>query len=109
VELGRSHTSTPLQIFLTAIYLITTSLGLVMGEYKTIISANIPVSLADRLKNKTKGTRSRVIERALTAYLNDKDAFDITDVETRSLMIHLKNREEISEQLRVLLMMELGY
>ena len=79
-----------------------------MGEYKTIISANIPVSLADRLKSKTKGTRSRVIERALRAYLDDKEAFDVTDLETRTLMILLKNRE-ISQQLKVLLMMELGF
>jgi len=99
----------PVHIFLTVIYLIGNAVGYDMGEYKTIISANVPVSLADRLKTKTKGTRSRVIERALTAYLNDKDAFDITDVETRSLMIHLKNREEISQQLKVLLMMELGF
>ena len=81
----------------------------VMGEMKTIISANIPVSLAQQLQGKTKGTRSRVVTRALTAYLNDKEAFDISDIETRTLIIALKNRAEISEQLRTLLMMELGY
>lgn len=60
---------------------------------KTIISANIPVELAQRLQSKTKGTRSRVIERALRAYLDDRQAFDITDVETRTLAITLKNRD----------------
>ena len=80
-----------------------------MGEMRTIISANIPVSLAEKLKKKTKGSRSRVVTRALTAYLADKDAFNLEDIETHSLIIHLKNREEISEQLKALLMIELGY
>ena len=79
-----------------------------MGNFKTIISANISVDVAQQLKGKTKGTRSRVVERALRAYLADKEAFNITDVETRRLLIALKNREEISEQLRALLVMELN-
>lgn len=79
-----------------------------MTEYKTIISANIPVKLAERLKDKTKGTRSRVIARALKAYLDDMDAFDITDYETRRLIIQLKNRDDISEQLRAMLLVELN-
>ena len=79
-----------------------------MTEYKTIISANIPVKLAERLKDKTKGTRSRVIARALKAYLDDMDAFDITDYETRRLIIQLKNRDDISEQFRAMLLVELN-
>lgn len=79
-----------------------------MTEYKTIISANIPVKLAERLKDKTKGTRSRVIARALKAYLDDMDAFDITDYETRRLLIQLRHREDISEQLRAMLRVELN-
>jgi len=79
-----------------------------MTEFKTIISANIPVKLAERLKDKTKGTRSRVIGRALKAYLDDMDAFDITDYETRRLIIQLRNREDISEQLRAMLLVELN-
>lgn len=78
-------------------------------KYRTIISANIDVDLVKELKKKTKGTRSRVIERALRAYLNDKEAFNLSDVETHSLIINLKNREGISEQLKALLLMELGY
>ena len=79
-----------------------------MTEYKTIISANIPVKLAERLKDKTKGTRSRGIARALKAYLDDMDAFDITDYETRRLLIQLRHREDISEQLRAMLRVELN-
>ena len=63
--------------------------------------------MAERLKNKTKGTRSRVIARALKAYLDDMDAFDITDYETSRLLIALKYRENISEQLRAMINVEL--
>ena len=67
-----------------------------MVEMKTIISANIPVKLAEKLKNKTKGTRSRVITRALDAYLADKEAFDITDVDTMMLVMELIYRKDIT-------------
>jgi len=63
---------------------------------KTIISANIPVSLAADLKGKTKGTRSRVVTRALRAYLADKAAFNIEDVSTKDLISELIYREEIT-------------
>ena len=79
-----------------------------MGEFRTVISANIPVSLAERLKNKTKGTRSRVVARALRAYLDDKDAFDITDYETRRLMVVLLNRNDCPNGVKVMIAQELG-
>ena len=67
-----------------------------MAEFKTIISANIPVTLAERLKDKTKGTRSRVISRALKAYLDEKDAFDIAEISTPVLLLELAYRQELS-------------
>jgi len=79
-----------------------------MGEYKTIISANVPVSLADALKNKTKGTRSRVVERALRAYLADKEAFDINDLPTRQLMACLLSRDDCSDPTKAVLLAELN-
>jgi len=75
---------------------------------KTIISANIPVELAIRLKDKTKGTRSRVIARALKAYLDDRDAFTIQDFPTRNLMAVLLAREECPEHIKILLLRELN-
>lgn len=75
---------------------------------KTIISANIPVSLAADLKGKTKGTRSRVITRALRAYLADKEAFNISDIHTRTLLAVLHAREDTSPQLKALLLAELN-
>ena len=68
-----------------------------MGEFRTVISANIPVSLAERLKNKTKGTRSRVVTRALEAYLKEKEAFNIRDVELAAIFTELYHRDELSD------------
>ena len=67
---------------------------------KTVISANIPVGLAERLKNKTKGTRSRVIARALKAYLDEKEAFNIEDVDTEALLLEIAFRKELTETQR---------
>lgn len=74
-----------------------------MGELKTIISANIPVSLAERLKDKTKGTRSRVISRALKAYLDEKDAFSIEDLSTQKILLELLFRPELSDSQKEIL------
>lgn len=79
-----------------------------MGELKTIISANIPVSIARDLKTKTKGTRSRVITRALRAYLADMEAFNISDYETRQLLAVLHSREDVSKELKAILLVELN-
>tara|TARA_Y100000401_G_C8319857_1_gene224641 strand:+ start:654 stop:896 length:243 start_codon:yes stop_codon:yes gene_type:complete len=79
-----------------------------MGEIRTIISANIPVSLAMRLKNKTKGTRSRVIARALKAYLDEEEAFNITDWDSRNLLAVLHSRNDISDTLKLAILMELN-
>lgn len=70
---------------------------------KTIISANIPITLASRLKDKTKGTRSRVITRALEAYLDDKEAFDITDIPIADLFQELYSRPELTPSQMTLL------
>lgn len=61
-------------------------------ETKSIISANISSSLVKELKNKTKGTRSRVIERALKAYLRGESDYSIVDVSTKRLTVVLLNR-----------------
>ena len=74
-----------------------------MSGYKTIISANIPVQLADRLKNKTKGTRSRVNERALRNYLDEKDAFDIEEITTDALLLELMYRQDLVKSQRQIL------
>ena len=75
---------------------------------KTVISANIPVSLAIRLKDKTKGTRSRVIARALQAYLDEKDAFTIDELPSRQLMAALLSRDDVTQALKAVLLAELN-
>lgn len=70
---------------------------------KTVISANIPVKLAERLKTKTKGTRSRVISRALEAYLDEKEAYNLDDLEIESILMHLFYRKELSTMNRTLI------
>lgn len=70
---------------------------------KTVISANVPISLAIRLKDKTKGTRSRVISRALQAYLDEKDAFDLFEWEVIDILNHLYSRNELTNTQRELI------
>ena len=59
---------------------------------KSIISANIDTNLVKELKMKTKGTRSRIIERAIRAYLNGETDYSIVDVSTKLLATVLMNR-----------------
>lgn len=61
-------------------------------ETKSIISANISSSLVMELKRKTKGTRSRIIERAIRAYLDGETDYSIVDVPTNKLLAVLLNR-----------------
>ena len=59
---------------------------------KSIISANIDSDLVTDLRMKTKGTRSRIIERAIRAYLNGETDYSIVDVPTNKLAAVLMSR-----------------
>jgi metal-responsive CopG/Arc/MetJ family transcriptional regulator len=59
---------------------------------KSIISANIDTELVKELKMKTKGTRSRIIERAIRAYLKGETDYSIVDVPERKLIAVLLER-----------------
>jgi metal-responsive CopG/Arc/MetJ family transcriptional regulator len=59
---------------------------------KSIISANIDTNLVKELKMKTKGTRSRIIERAIRAYLDGETDYSIVDVPTNKLAAVLMSR-----------------
>lgn len=59
---------------------------------RSIISANIDTELVKRLQHKTKGTRSRVIERAIRAYLDGESDYSIVDVPTAKLAAVLMGR-----------------
>ena len=83
-------------LFFWVIYLINHIFESNMGELRTIISANVPVSIAQRLQGKTKGTRSRVVSRALKAYLDEREAFSIEDIPTLSLLLEVGFRKELT-------------
>ena len=59
---------------------------------KSIISANIDSDLVKQLKMKTKGTRSRIIERAIRSYLDAETDYSIVDVPTKKLATVLMSR-----------------
>lgn len=59
---------------------------------KSIISANIDTELVKKLQLKTRGTRSRIIERAIRAYLDGETDYSIVDVPTRKLIAVLMSR-----------------
>ena len=70
---------------------------------KTVISANIPIGIAIRLKDKTKGTRSRVVARALEAYLDERDAYDMWEIDIIEIFNHLLGRSELTKSQRELI------
>ena len=59
---------------------------------RSIISANIDTKLVEQLQLKTRGTRSRIIERAIRAYLDGETDYSIVDVPTRKLVAVLMAR-----------------
>ena len=59
---------------------------------KSIISANIDTEIVQMLKLKTKGTRSRIIERAISAYSKGETDYSIVDVPTTKLAAVLMSR-----------------
>ena len=50
--------------------------------------------------DKTKGTRSRVIARALEAYLDEKDAYDMWEMEIVDVLNHVFSRSELTNSQR---------
>lgn len=59
---------------------------------RSIISANIDTKLVKQLQLKTRGTRSRIIERAIRAYLDGETDFTVFDVPTDKLVAVLLGR-----------------
>ena len=63
-----------------------------MGKTRSIISANIDSDLVRQMQMKTKGTRSRIIERAIRAYLAGESDFTVFDVPTDKIVAVLLGR-----------------
>lgn len=76
---------------------------------KSIISANIDTELVKKLKMKTKGTRSRTIERAIKAYLDGETDFNVLDLPEDKLILALiyhLNRESNFEDTPLILLLK---
>jgi len=80
-----------------------------MGEFKTIISANIKIATARRLKSaRLPGSRSAMIDAAIIRYLDELDSFKPGDMPTRQLLAILVNRQDIPVHLQTLILQELN-
>ena len=63
---------------------------------KTIITASVSTKTAEKLQQVNKGNRSRVVDRAISEYLDGRKAFSIHDIQTKRLASVLMSR--IQEQ-----------
>jgi metal-responsive CopG/Arc/MetJ family transcriptional regulator len=74
---------------------------------KIEIKVYLPYLMVGELESRRKNNaRSKYIEEAIRNRLDAEESFELKDVKTRSLMIHLKNRQ-VSKQLQSLLLLEL--
>ena len=74
---------------------------------KIEIKVYLPYLMVGELESKRKnGLRSKYIEEAVRNKLDDEASFELKDVDTRTLLVHLRNRQT-SKQLQSLLLLEL--
>ena len=59
---------------------------------KTIITASVSHTTAMKLQQVNKGNRSRVIDRAISEYLDGRNEFSINDVPSKKLAAILMSR-----------------
>lgn len=67
---------------------------------KTIITASVSHSTAVALNKVNKGNRSRVVDRAVSEYLEGEVKFNINDVETKRLAGVLHHRLMVKNNLK---------
>jgi len=78
-------------------------------EFKTIISANIKLATARRLKQaRLPGSRSAMIDAAIIRYLDELDSFNASDLPTRQLLAILLNRKDLPGHFHTLILEELN-
>lgn len=78
-------------------------------EFKTIISANIKLATARRLKQaRLPGSRSAMIDAAIIRYLDELDSFNAGDLPTRQLLAILLSRKDVPGHLHTLILQELN-
>jgi hypothetical protein len=74
-----------------------------------VTSFSMSVSQAQRIGESLKGVKNRsaYIVDAILKKINKDEEFEVHDVEYRTLLIALKNKEEIPDHLKVLIHAEL--
>jgi len=78
-------------------------------EFKTIISANIKLATARKMKlARLPGSRSAMIDVAINRYLDELDSFNASDLPTRQLLAILLNRKDLPGHLHTLILEELN-
>lgn len=67
---------------------------------------SLPVPLVIKLKSSK--NQSRIVEKAVRKYLDEKDEFSVSDVPTRQLLSALSNRDDIDDVLRAAVIAQLS-
>lgn len=67
---------------------------------------SLPVPLVIKLKSSK--NQSRIVEKAVRKYLDEKDEFSVSDLPTRQLLSALSNRKDIDDVLRAAVIAQLS-
>jgi len=76
---------------------------------KIEIKVYLPIKMVGELESRSKnGVRSKFIEAAIRARIDDEEAFKVSDIETRTLLAVLHSRIEVPEHIKQLILLELN-
>ena len=67
---------------------------------------SLPIPLVIKLKSSK--NQSRIVEKAVRKYLDEKDEFSVSDLPTRQLLSALSNRKDIDDVLRAAVIAQLS-
>ena len=77
-----------------------------MLEVRINRTFSLPVPLVIKLKSSK--NHSRIVEKAVRKYLDEKDEFSVSDLPTRQLLSALSNRKDIDDVLRAAVIAQLS-
>mgnify|MGYP003325762434 CR=1 FL=1 len=77
-----------------------------MLEVRINRTFSLPVPLVIKLKSSK--NQSRIVEKAVRKYLDEKDEFSVSDLPTRQLLSALSNRKDIDDVLRAAVIAQLS-
>lgn len=76
------------------------------GRMRINRTFSLPVPLVIKLK--LQKNQSRIVEKAVRKYLDEKDEFSVSDLPTRQLLSALSNRKDIDDVLRAAVIAQLS-